>query len=571
MMWVGGVVATLAWGALAFGAVYSWTYAPLLVACGLLGVSATVAGRASVPRGLAVSLCAVAACASLQLLPLSERTVAMLSPNALNIHQQRDLIAATGGARGYTLSIDAQQTALGVTFAAVFSIFLIGSVRFLTRETASRLAAGIAAIGVLVAMAGLVQRATSDYKIYGFWEPLQRSAPFGPFVNRNHFAGWMLMALPLTIGLLVRIIDRGSSSEPPTLRVRATWLATPQGNKAVLAGFAVLIMAMSLVLTLSRSGIASMACAMAFAAAVIATRPGPRRQRLAIPLYLAGVLVISILWVGFDRIGGRFAAPGLIDSAGRRAIWSAAAQMARDFPVSGTGLNTFGVASLYYQTSFTGVHVREAHNDYVQLAAEGGLLLGIPIVAAMATLIAAARRRLAIDQGSIWWVRIGAVTGLLAIAGQSLVEFSLQIPGNAALFAVLCAIALHDSGRRARRVTVAAAEEAPSTDRLWSSQSDTSAGKVVHIAAGDRPLSLAFDEGSTNTTDRGRADVKLSSLDQEPPPARRPAKFPFNAGVYYDARRRGTRQPAILGATLLAMLLFFLWLLWLFGGAAPLQ
>ena len=29
-------------------------------------------------------------------------------------------------------------------------------------------------------------------------------SPFGPFVNKNHFAGWMLMALPLTIGLLVR-------------------------------------------------------------------------------------------------------------------------------------------------------------------------------------------------------------------------------------------------------------------------------------------------------------------------------------------------------------------------------
>jgi hypothetical protein len=40
------------------------------------------------------------------------------------------------------------------------------------------------------------------------------------------------------------------------------------------------------------------------------------------------------------------------------------------------------------------------------------------------------------------------VTGLLAIAVQSLVEFSLQMPGNAAMFAVLCGVALHDGRRR---------------------------------------------------------------------------------------------------------------------------
>jgi hypothetical protein len=60
----------------------------------------------------------------------------------------------------------------------------------------------------------------------------------------------------------------------------------------------------------------------------------------------------------------------------------------------------------------------------------------------------AVRRRLREDVGSIWWIRMGAVTGLLAIAVQSLVEFSLQMPGNAAMFAVLCGVALHDGRRR---------------------------------------------------------------------------------------------------------------------------
>ena len=75
------------------------------------------------------------------------------------------------------------------------------------------------------------------------------------------------------------------------------------------------------------------------------------------------------------------------------------------------------------------------------------MLLGVPITATIVAFALTVRRRLRDDQGSIWWIRMGAVTGLLAIAVQSLVEFSLQMPGNAALFAVIAGIALHDSRR----------------------------------------------------------------------------------------------------------------------------
>ena len=41
-------------------------------------------------------------------------------------------------------------------------------------------------------------------KVYGFWTTQMGGSPFGPFVNKNHFAGWMLLALPLTLGSRVR-------------------------------------------------------------------------------------------------------------------------------------------------------------------------------------------------------------------------------------------------------------------------------------------------------------------------------------------------------------------------------
>src|SRR4029077_10276375 len=110
------------------------------------------------------------------------------------------------------------------------------------------------------------------------------------------------------------------------------------------------------------------------------------------------------------------------------------------------GLNTYGVATLFYQQHDLAQYYAQAHNDYLQLAAEGGLLLLVPAAACVVAFITAVRRRFKEETStSGYWVRVGAVTGLAAIALQETVEFSLQMPGNAVLFAVLCGIALHDS------------------------------------------------------------------------------------------------------------------------------
>jgi O-antigen ligase len=128
----------------------------------------------------------------------------------------------------------------------------------------------------------------------------------------------------------------------------------------------------------------------------------------------------------------------------RRAPWADAWGVAQVFPVVGTGLNTYGVAMLFFQRHNLDVHYAQAHNDYLQLLAEGGLLLALPALAIGALLVRDVRRRFVEDQGtSAYWIRAGAVASLIAIALQETVDFSLQMPGNAALFAVVCGIALH--------------------------------------------------------------------------------------------------------------------------------
>ena len=86
----------------------------------------------------------------------------------------------------------------------------------------------------------------------------------------------------------------------------------------------------------------------------------------------------------------------------------------------------------------------QTHNDYLQLAAEGGVLLTLPALVCLIVFIRDVRRAThGTHAVTTAWLRAGAVTSLIAIAFQETVEFSLQMPGNAALFAVVCAIALH--------------------------------------------------------------------------------------------------------------------------------
>ena len=94
----------------------------------------------------------------------------------------------------------------------------------------------------------------------------------------------------------------------------------------------------------------------------------------------------------------------------------------------------------------------EAHNDYLQLLVEGGWLVTVPALVLVWLVAREVRRRFreGLDDRTGYGIRLGAVTGIVAIAFQEIVEFSLQMPGNAALFTILCAIAVRRASVKAR-------------------------------------------------------------------------------------------------------------------------
>jgi O-antigen ligase len=228
-------------------------------------------------------------------------------------------------------------------------------------------------------------------------------------------------------------------------------VGSKDGGTAILGAFACLAMGVGLLMTKSRSGIACLALATVMAGAVVYRRQRQAHARALVAATFSIFLLGTIAWAGVDNLVFKFRSPdqGLAATAGRLSAWTDTLAIIRASPLTGTGFNTYGTSMQVYQTSPHTTLFQEAHNDYLQLAAEGGLLVGIPILCTLGVFIVLVQRRFreAPHDGTTYWLRVGAVVGLAAIALQSLVEFSLQMPGNAALFAVLAAIALHRSPR----------------------------------------------------------------------------------------------------------------------------
>jgi O-antigen ligase len=445
-------IAALAWGALAFGAVYPWAYWPLVAACLIAGFAGLFADRrpdAGASRALILALTFTAAAGLLQIVPLPVETLRQVSPSAPGVIAQLEPAFATGVVPAHAVSIQPSLTWTGLALLSSFALLLIGSSRLFSLLGASATVKALTVLGVVLALAGIVQSALYNGKVYGFWTTETSGSPFGPFVNKNHFAGWMLLALPLTLGLGCAGISRGMRGVRRNWRERFLWASSPEANELILLLAASAVMALALVMTMSRSGIGALALALALTAWFVVRGHGTGTRKAVTATYLV-LLALGVMgWAGVDSISAHFSQADWTDINGRRGSWSDAWHIASLFPLTGTGLNTYGVATLFYQRFDPSAHYAQAHNDYLQLAAEGGLLLILPAAASLVLLVRDIRRRLREDRGaSAYWIRAGAITALVAVALQETVEFSLQMPGNAALFAVVCGLALHKSPSR---------------------------------------------------------------------------------------------------------------------------
>jgi hypothetical protein len=441
------VAAILAWVTFPGGGVYPWVWMP--AACAVVVLALVVRARPAVDtraRWLDLMLMVVAAAIAMQLVPLPSSMLRILDPHAVPLRSGMWLLPSTDIANAaLPISIVPRDTAsaLGVFGASVLLFWACR--RICEGGGAGQLVRAIAWIGLVASVAAIVQRSRNQELLYGIWRPLDAGArPYGPFVNRNHFATWILMASPLVFGYL---LARTPSRRPQPMVQRLVSALKQLGSMRVWLVTAVCVMTLALLISTSRSGLIGLFAALTVSALLSSNTREPRVLRWT--FFQGALLVLVALWfANFDQLAARFDETLLDRGAGRgrAAIWADTQRVIRDFGATGTGAGTFGTAIAVYQTAEPGYSIGQAHNHFLQLAAEGGALLSLPAALTAGAFLVLLTSRL--REGSDRYLRAGAAAGMIGVLVQSLWETGLRMPANAMLFALLAAIATHAPARR---------------------------------------------------------------------------------------------------------------------------
>jgi O-antigen ligase len=375
----------------------------------------------------------------IQFVPVPDALLQLIDPHAVPLREALFLPVSPA----VPISILPRDTlAALVIFGAAALLFWICREICETGGT-GRLVRSIAVIGIVASFAAIMQRGTNKELLYGYWRPVDAGArPYGPFVNRNHFATWAIMACPLIFGYL--LARAPAAREGLKISQRFVSAANQLGTMRIWLAASVSVLTLAVLISASRSGVIGLLAA--FAISVFLSRrrdmPATRRWMVFQALVLAGVVVS---FANLNSLANRFDQTLAERSPlrGRTAIWRDATRLASDFRWTGTGAGTFGAAVVPYQTTEPGYTIGQAHNHYLQLAAEGGFMVSAPAALIFVAFLLLFRRRLMADEGSDYLIRAGAGAGIVGVLIQSCWDTGLRMPANAMLFAVLAAIAIH--------------------------------------------------------------------------------------------------------------------------------
>ena len=256
---------------------------------------------------------------------------------------------------------------------------------------------------------------------FSFYEYTNSHQLSSTYVNPNHFAGYIEMALPLLVGTLM-VGYRKELLFPMIL--------------------AALLLMSALAFTLSRGSWISLFCGMMYIGTVFLVHQRMNKRMILMFFGITVMICILILLLS-TTLTQRFLSlfEHITNVGGRIIVWRGVVDMIKDYPLLGTGPGTFPFIFSQYQPLGTGTLLyREAHNDYLHFISEIGLFL-IPIMAWMVlVLFRHGFQKMKNPSRLIRGITAGAMAGIVSMLVHSIVDFNLHIPANAILFTILVAI-----------------------------------------------------------------------------------------------------------------------------------
>ncbi len=301
-------------------------------------------------------------------------------------------------------------------------------------------------IGVAVASAifGILRQTTQHSA--GFGLPLLvPNAGYAQFINYNHFAYLMEMAFGLILGL---VLGGGVKREQALIYIAAL---LPLWTALVLCGSRgglIAMLAQLIITTLLLGIVAPKMNSSESRSRILRTASSLPVRIILIVVLIAGV-VFGTVWLGGDRLASRIESTRaelngddseLRQGVSRSEIWQATWKLFVAHPVLGVGMGGYWAAVPATHNASGTMTPQEAHNDYLELLASGGLV-GLALGGWFAIVVLKRmRKKLASPSRFDRAACFGATIGIAGVAVHSLVDFGLHMIVNALVFTTLIVI-----------------------------------------------------------------------------------------------------------------------------------
>ena len=435
-----------------FGSTPPWAvHALTLIALATaLAVSLTQArrGAITVPRAPLWPVAILVALGFIQLVPLPASVHAWLAPGSAALwHPDEPAASLVLTARARPISVyPAATSAWLATTGALIALALVAAPALGRRRTTMTVTWTLVGAGTLVAVYGVVARTVFGPLLYGHIA-VPTVSPFGPFVNKNHFAGYVEMPALLGLGL-----GRGLWRQ----QAKASDGGTPSPSPAALIAFgASVTMMMAVLLSLSRGGALGVVSGVAVLAIVdyVTARHRGALGKVVAPIGLAAVLVLIVAFLPgevHERLLG-IARRDDQSTLYRLAIWKDSLRAWIASPLLGQGLGAFGDVIPRFKTTAGLFRVEHPENEPLEIAVEGGLLALAAAGSALTLLFIRSVRAIRGHRDRVFRGMVtGALAGMVALTVHGLVDFNLRSPSNATMFVALAALAAAPLGTMAR-------------------------------------------------------------------------------------------------------------------------
>lgn len=401
----------------------------------------------------------------LHVLPLPFALAEWISPQRATAHLDAAQGLNEAAAAWLTLSVSPADTLIAAQHSLVYLAIFASTVVLVRTRADARLLGGVLVFsGCLQALLGVSLHASGvevrlfDF-VYGFADVQ------GTFANRNHLAAYLVMCLSVGVGLMLSRFEEAGAPSVPNWRARLAAVLHFLLGPGMRLRLLLVLMVVGLVLTRSRMGNASFFIALLLVG-LLALWAWKRMAPVTLAL-IASLLVIDVVlighWVGLDRVVERMEQTALLreDRRGeetleeRQVASTLGLQTVREYPWLGAGARTFETMFPQYREPGIQGRYQHAHNDYLEIASDTGLigfalLAGVVLTSAARALRVLRTHRSRLARG----LAFASLMSIVAMAVHSSVEFNLQIPAVALTFCVMLAFAWIADGLPSRRPPV---------------------------------------------------------------------------------------------------------------------